>query len=404
MIRLMNSVKKITGKGIDKKEKVESNLEVLGIPVILYMAIMSNVDISENPTKPELYNRIFSENGGIFDKFSDEDVEYGKGKQILRNPENIKKYLKFLCEIAFRMFEKNSLLLQRKEYKIPTLEFEQKEINVLEFPIKHLFENIETNVEFIHKSIYEYFLADYFFVSIKNGIDLSIKKFAGVLGNLFKNNILSCDVLEFLRFKIEHSELKNKFDAVNDTFQSMLRDGMTYYTNESYRNIMDCEMNVFVNMLEILHLWKFCDILKLGYSVSKYIRYNYEFRLNLRKADLYGENLYRANLYGASLYRVNLRDAYLRKADLRGANLRWADLRWADLREASLREANLEWADLSGADLSGADLDDANLRGANLENVLLDEFNIKCLENKYNLKSAKVYIFSTQEIITYEEY
>ena len=43
---------------MDKKENIESNLEVLGIPVILYMAIMSKVDISENLSKPEIYNRM----------------------------------------------------------------------------------------------------------------------------------------------------------------------------------------------------------------------------------------------------------------------------------------------------------------------------------------------------------
>lgn len=53
----------ITGNVLDNRKKIESNLEVLGIPVILYMAIMSKVDISENPTKPEMYNRIFAEKG-----------------------------------------------------------------------------------------------------------------------------------------------------------------------------------------------------------------------------------------------------------------------------------------------------------------------------------------------------
>lgn len=61
--------KKITGNILNKKEKIETNLEVLGIPVILYMAIMSNVDISANPAKPELYSRIFAVKGGLFDKF-----------------------------------------------------------------------------------------------------------------------------------------------------------------------------------------------------------------------------------------------------------------------------------------------------------------------------------------------
>lgn len=155
--RVEDFVKIITGDVLKKRERIEPNLEVLGIPVILYMAVMSNIDISENPTKPELYNRIFAEKGGIFDRFSCDGLGYDKGVQVLRNGENIKSYLSFLQKVAFLMFENNSLSLKMDDCNIPELEFQGDKVSVLEFPIKHLFENAETNVEFIHKSIYEYF-------------------------------------------------------------------------------------------------------------------------------------------------------------------------------------------------------------------------------------------------------
>lgn len=167
--------KVISGNELENKDKIESNLEVLGIPVILYMAIMSGVDISKNPTKPELYNRIFAEEGGIFDKFSSEGVGYDKGTQILRDSENIKKYLQFLKEIAFRMFEENDLSLMKEKCEIPKLEFRGKAVSILEFPIKHLFDNTEYNIEFIHKSIYEYFMAEYIYTSINKVIHISKK-------------------------------------------------------------------------------------------------------------------------------------------------------------------------------------------------------------------------------------
>lgn len=50
------------------------DLKILGIPVILYMSIMSNFDFSEKSSKPELYDRIFSEKGGIFDKLDRKSV------------------------------------------------------------------------------------------------------------------------------------------------------------------------------------------------------------------------------------------------------------------------------------------------------------------------------------------
>ena len=96
----------IEGIELDENKIDHNNLDVLGIPVILYMSIMAGIDITKNTTKPELYKRIFSEKGGIFDKFSYDGIGYDKGSHPLRDIDNIKKYLKFLQNIAFSMFEK----------------------------------------------------------------------------------------------------------------------------------------------------------------------------------------------------------------------------------------------------------------------------------------------------------
>jgi hypothetical protein len=67
-------------------------------------------------------------------------------------------------------------------------------------------------------------------------------------------------------------------------------------------------------------------------------------------------------------WRINLRGA-----DLSGAYLRDADLSGADLSDADLSDADLSGADLSDADLSGADLSDANLSKANLSRTILED-------------------------------
>ena len=83
---------RVTGNELVKEKIDPDNLEVLGIPVILYLAIVSGIDFAQKATKPELYERIFAEKGGIFDKFYYEGVGYDEGAQVFRNPENIKKY------------------------------------------------------------------------------------------------------------------------------------------------------------------------------------------------------------------------------------------------------------------------------------------------------------------------
>lgn len=353
-------------KNIENMSEIKANLEVLGIPVILYMAIMSNVDISENPTKPELYNRIFAEKGGIFDKFFDGIVEYDNGSQILRNPENTTKYLEFLCGIAFKMFEKNELLLLEKEYEVPRLKAGNELISILEFPIKHLFESRYNYIEFIHKTIYEYFVSEYIYISINKNINMIAsrkdiaKNIASVLGVLLKENTFPYEILEFLKYKVRNYKLNTQFNIINEAFQVMLQDGMTYYSNNVYKNIVDCEMNVFNNMLQILHLWNNYSII-FDNSVIKYIKYNHKFNLNLRKVSLRKMDLTEANL----------RRADLSNADLAGSKLIEGDLMDADLTRADLTEVNLIGANLSGANLTGAKLRKANLTGANLTSVKL---------------------------------
>lgn len=158
----------IKGSELDINKINHDNLDILGIPVILYMALMVEIDITEDTTKLELYNRVFAEEGGIFDKFSYQGIAYDNGSQPLRDSENKKIYLRFLSNVAFRMFEKNELCIQKDECRIPKIEFNGSSMQVLEFPLKYLFENTKSSIEFIHKSIYEYFVAEYFYVMLCN--------------------------------------------------------------------------------------------------------------------------------------------------------------------------------------------------------------------------------------------
>lgn len=403
---------KIKGYKLANKEKIKSNLEVLGIPVILYMAIMSDVDISENPTKPELYNRIFAEKGGIFDKFCVDGIGYDKGSHLLRNNSNIRKYLKFLREIAFKMFEKNKLFLSKGEYAIPKLKFQGREVKVLEFPIKYLFDNIDSNLEFIHKSIYEYFVVEYIYMMINSGVNKADDELAAILGDMLKGTILSHEILEFLEFKIKSSEESPKFCKVYKTFQTMLLNGMTFYTDKKYQNIIQCEINVFCNMLEILHFWEdaymefnrviqpylLCNIIGDACINLKGVNlYDIDLqKVDLKNARLEGTNLKRVKLEGikldgASLQEADLEGANLKGANLKGANLKGANLKNTDLCKADLEGADLQRIDLAGANLRGIDLERANLKGANLRNVFLGDANVQKADlREINLEKANM--------------
>lgn len=206
-------------------------------------------------------------------------------------------------------------------------------VSVLEFPIKHLFESTSKDIEFIHGSIYEYFVSEYIFNSITAALNQNGTKemnLAGVLGSLLKENHLSEEILEFLKYKIANSELAEEYDVVNETFELMMKDGMTYYTNMCYQNSLDCEMNVFVNMLELLHSWEKKYYL-FDKSIFFYMNGNPDIRYNLRKA-----------IINDDIWGLFFRSADLRYADLRGAYLAYAKLENVDFRNAYLTDAVID--------------------------------------------------------------
>ncbi len=382
----------ITGKKLKSKFGY-FNLDVLGIPVILYMAIMSEIDITKEATKPELYSKIFAEKGGIFDKFTYSGFGYDYGNQILRDNKNIKEYLKFLREIAFDMFDKNNLSLKKDDYKLPKLNFQGAYISILEFPIKHFFENTNTIIEFVHKSIYEYFISEFIVQEIKQKINSTDyqKKLAAILGHMLINNTLTPEIIEFMKYNVRRFELRDNFDKIHEVFQLMLQDGMTYYAGIIYKNIIDCEMNIFVNMLEIVHLWEFKKInLNFDNKICDFLRYNKGSILNLRKMELINSNL----------SRIDFRYADLRKANLVQSTFRYSDLSYADLRDSCLIYSDFQVAGIKKIKLSGA---------------LIDEKQAELLKGKCDLRGTKIYIgnktsiecmkdIDVEKILDYEEF
>ena len=306
--------------------------------------------------------------------------------------------MNFLREIAFEMFENNELYIKENGFQIPELEFDGKFVSILDFPIKHLFENINLNIEFIHKSIYKYFVAEHIFESLKENVELSTEEFAGSLGLLLKKNILSYEILEFLNYKIKKHDLNNKFDIIMKAFQLMLNDGMTYNTNKCMKNVIDCELNVFANMLEILHLWD-CRNVKFDESIIPYIKYNKNLMLNLKDLDLSDMDLEDVNFKGANLEGVKLKNTKLRNAILPGINLDHADFRNADLNNVDLRDTNLNNADLRDANLVGTDFMNAYIKG-----IKISEEDIELLEKHHILSGIQIWLKDAKEFLDYEEY
>lgn len=300
------------------KRIIEIMLEAqnfLGIPLILYMILALEISIDEDGGIVDIYDQIFSLDGGIYDRCI-EKGRYEKSHRIAV----IKKQIHQLSrDIALWMFENNhdQAYIPKEEYKklCDHIVKEQKQENQdveWDFLIGNFFrltkhyDGCESEeIYFVHRSIYEYFVVEYIFDSMQTAISISKEKLADVYGFFLKGNILSINMLDFLQRKIEKSVLNQKFDMVDETFQLMINDGMTYYTHKCFKNVIMCEMNVFYNMLELMHLWR-GKRFKFNNSITKYLNWGLTFKFNLTNTDLVGVDLSGVNLSNVSLLGVNI--------------------------------------------------------------------------------------------------
>ena len=399
--RVQAFFKKIKNIELDERDIISENLKVLGVPVILYMAIMSNIDITGNATKPELYNRIFSGKGGIFDRFYYEGTAYDEGSHPLRNSENIKKYLEFLQEVAFRMYKKNNLSLLIEKCQVPELEFQGKPIKVLEFPIKHLFENIESNLEFIHKSIYEYFVSEYILTKILKYIRKeNVEALAGELGKVLKYNVLDDEIAEYLSYRISlrNSTSMNTYDILKmpsspksigvliNAFSIMLKNGMTYYSKEICKNNIKCELNVFSS---IVRIFEHC----LNSKNKLCIEYKEEFLSYLSHQYLRSGEVH---LLYINLSEINLENISLKKSFFKEIDLKKSKFDSVNMTEVRFINTDLSETEFIGVNLENAVFENVNLKGAKFRNCKLK--NVKFVESELIIELVNVDLEGTKFI------
>lgn len=398
------------------------NKKVFGIPLMLYMVLALDISVERNASLVDIYDKIFAvDGGGIYDRCIN-NLSYGKEHRIGK----VKQQIHHISQkIAFWMFENNSgkVIISRIEFRkicdIMIKEAEEKTEDIQSDvligsyfePIRHC-EGIGTDeLQFVHRSIYEYFVSIYFFESMRNL--KSKEELAGKLGLLLKYGYLTEQMLVFLKYKFDGIREYNLANVILETFQMMLWDGMTYHIGMPCKNAIECELNIFDNMLKAVHLWNY----KLGEvdkKIVSYIKCENPYFLNLSGIILNGVNLSNADLCGVNLSEADLNESDLSRANLNEADLSGASLKGVDLSKACLFRANLSGADLSEADLNNAELIMTQLTGANLDDVdlgevvliktIFDEEQVKNLQRKYDLSSVMVYLAEIDEVISYKEY
>lgn len=198
------------------REKLLENKEILGIPLILYMVLALNISIEKEGSIIDVYDKIFSLDGGIYDRCID-NKNFSEKHRISEIKEQIHQVSR---EIAIWMFENNS-----ERAFIPEEHYQKICVNIMQkcgqknrdiqqdllvgnyFKlIKHC-EGVETEkLYFVHRSIYEYFVVETIYSSIENAMNKltteSQEELAGNIAIWLKQGDITNTIGQYLQIKI----------------------------------------------------------------------------------------------------------------------------------------------------------------------------------------------------------
>ena len=128
-----------------------TEIGVYGIPFILYLICSLKIDINEMTDMQSIYDKVFSFDGGLYDKIYDEE----SGHYLTQNPQCKKDLLQISMEIAYRMFKTDKLFVEIESLDQEIISKYPQRKNT--YAIGNYY-NIENDrLYFVHKTFQEYF-------------------------------------------------------------------------------------------------------------------------------------------------------------------------------------------------------------------------------------------------------
>lgn len=355
--------------------------EFIGIPIIIYMVASNNILISDYTSKYEFYDELFGRYGIWYKRMY--DINH---PAIISHNETM---FKFILHVAETMFCNKKISVEREEIEnIISNVSTEKEIVYLKNwygVITYFRKNRINEIEFVHKSIFEYYVANRIYNVILEVIaENDIKKKIKMLYKIFSDNVYTEEIQYFLSgFINKELEGFNKL-LVEETLREIFDIDFLLFKIDCFYDSSKL-YNYFANTFNSFYiLWKSL-IMPKRLDFFQYIgSRNIEFFL---KNNQY-EYLYMKQL---DLSNIVMRRVLLNNIDFTDANLENSDFSYCDFSNANLEGCNLRKANLFSAILSNANLAFADLRGANLNNITINKEREKFLATKIDIGQIKYF-------------
>jgi len=390
----------------------DTTREVLGIPLILYMALSLNINVKKESHLCDIYDQIFSLNNSNSIYFR---KKYDNEHPITSNEaEIIHFFSKQIAEKIWELSPSEATLSQDVYFPLADKIASPNKDEFRKVLIGQYFIEGKDGCElfFVHRSMYEYFVALSIFDSICDVIN-SFKTPLEMYNSIHENNFARIiglqnlssypDIQEYLRFLMKKSPMADESWWKN-ILEGFIEHGMCDLVPERRkggRQGIQEEVNRFYNLLWIVReqlllrgatspIVVNSDICSAPYFQIPYDSQCDLSKLNLYNIDLMGKhfnescfdecylvsaNFSRTSLEFASFINCNMNDAIFEKASMYGATLDYSSAQNTSFQDANMSITSLNHANFSGADLRGVNFEDADLNyadftGANLAGAI----------------------------------
>lgn len=402
---------------LDKKRK-----EIFCTPIILYICCHEKINISQNRTIADIYNKAFKNivsreySTGISVEYSD----------FLTKQEKAIVLWQLTKEVAYQMFLHDTLkeganndLIKKAKNRVQEIKkdilnkWNKTEVDKIlnnmldELPaIFHFASRDNKNgVEFAHKTVGEYFTAvkiyeDYFAKYNKEYFD------SKCMNNIPSDvvNSVSNDIFNAFGYKKIPDDIFDYLNSMNFSIYNGIIDNANdglYFERFSkvYEELMKthkwCEYNCLpptINEYKIEDLFISSQLCltfgNLAYfltergftndnNIAECKNITHLLSSQYSSVNLHNWNFNHADLSYGYFDHANLNDAHLKGAKFEGAHLKDANLKGAHLESTNLERAILEGAHLEDAHLEGAHLEGAHLESSHLERAMLEGAHLK---------------------------
>lgn len=387
-----------------------SNNEIIGVPLILYMIMSLKIHVEEDVGICELYEKIFAFDGGIYDRMTMEDTDgYSEGVHRIAFYDPKKEVHLISQLIAFAMFENESLLLSSDKYMDIVKGVSKDRMEDFAISNYYYIESSSNTLSFCHKSIFEYFVAEYIFNTISSCKE--VDKIAEKIAYLSKKSLFNQEILRFLRYKIEKKSYNNEdiYMIFESVVNQMIQNGMTYYLEKNIADILKTESLIFRNIFELLDLFyirapniklksinvttQFLSQLnnRVDYTLNlkncllqdlNLDNKNYFTNLDVSDSELKGSSFNNTNIHNTSfksskIVNVTMRQAYLRECSFASSTVENFDGQETTFESCDFTNVVISKSDFSKADLSFADFSNAILSDINFDQSVLHRINFR---------------------------